>query len=454
VWLAVAGLCAGVLAGGGTRAALVLLSGGAAMLTVRRRPVVLLTGVVAVTCGAGMAASSAREDSPLVAIARRVPRCELEGRVLEQMGGLGTLVAVLSLRCGTIAIEDAGVLVVDLEGADAGALVRAEGWLMGLTEDPFDVARRRGGAEAAFHASDLEVGPVTGGLQRVAAAVRGSLRRATSHLARDRSALVRGLTIGDTSGMDRVDEDALRRAGLSHLVAVSGSNVALVLGVVLVAARVVRPKLRLVLAAAALTVLVVVVGPEPSVLRAAAMGAIALLALGSGIRADPLAALGVAVLGVVGVRPGMVASVGLHLSVAATAGIIVWTAPIAGALRRVPRPLALALGATLAAQFAVAPITAGVFGQLSMAGPVANLVALPAVAPATVAGLAGAVGELMGLPGGPLGAVAGWCAGWILATGRFFGAQGWSAIDVPAWSGGALAAPAIVAGVTALSRRG
>lgn len=454
MWLAVAGLCAGVLAGGGTRAALVLLTSGAAMLVVRRRPVLLLTGVVAVACAAGVAASSAREDSPLVAIARRVPRCDVEGRVLEQMGGLGTLVAVLSLRCGGVALEDAGVLVVDLEGADAGARVRAEGWVVGLSEDPFDIARKRGGADAAFHASDVEVGPVTGGLQRVAAAVRGSLRRATSHLARDRSALVRGLTIGDTSGMDRADEDALRRAGLSHLVAVSGSNVALVLGVVLVGARAMRPKLRLALAAVALTVFVVAVGPEPSVLRAAVMGAIALLALGAGIRADPLAALGVAVLAVVGVRPGMVASVGLHLSVAATAGIILWAAPIAGALRRAPRPVALALGATLAAQCAVAPITVGVFGQLSLAGPVANLVALPAVAPATVAGLAGAAGELMGLRGGPLGAAAGWCAGWILAVGRFFGAQGWSAIDLPTWSGVALAGPAIVAGVTALSRRG
>jgi competence protein ComEC len=447
-WLASAGLCAGVVGGGPTTIAIALIACGAGLLAVRRRPAVLIAGLVAVAAGSGIAATGDGGSEALPSLAERVPHCELDGRVLEQIGGLGTLVAVRYLRCRDATMDGGGELVLDIPTADAGARVRAEGWVVPLSDDAFDVARLRAGADAAFDAHDVEIGEVAGPLHRIAASFRSALRSSTRGLERDRAALVRGLTIGDTTAMTSRDEELLRRAGLSHLVAVSGSNVALVLGAVLVAARALRRRVRIGLAAAALALFVLTVGPEPSVLRAAVMGGIALMALGAGMRTDPLAALGMAVLAVVATRPGMVYSVGLHLSVAATTGLILWARPIASAVPRVPRIVGLGLGATLAAGTAVAPITAAVFGQVSLGSPLANLLAMPAVAPATIAGIGAALTELVGMPGAGLAAeVGGWCSAWILTVGRNIGDQAWSSIDVPAWMGAVLAAPVIAAAV-------
>ena len=446
-WLATAGLCVGVVRGGPASLALALIACGAGSLVLRRRPAVLLAGLVALATGSGMVARGDDRDEVLASLAERVPHCELDGQVLEQIGGLGTLVAVRSLRCPDATIEN-GQLVLELAAADAGARVRAEGWVVPFAGDAFDVARMRAGGDAAFDPHDVDIGEVAGPLHRIAASLRTALRGATRGLESDRAALVRGLTIGDTASMTPEDEELLRRAGLSHLVAVSGSNVAMVLGAVLVLARGLRPKVRIGLAAAALVIFVLTVGPEPSVLRAAVMGGIALMALGAGMRADPLAALGMAVLAVVAMRPGMVYSVGLHLSVAATAGLILWARPLAGAMPRMPRLVALGLGATLAAGAAIAPLTAAVFGQVSLASPLANLLAMPAVAPATIAGIGAALVELVRLPGAGLVAdLAGWCAAWILAVGRTMGGQGWSSIEVPAWTGAVLAVPVIAAAV-------
>jgi competence protein ComEC len=453
-WLAAAGLCAGAAVGGEDALGLVLVGGGAAILFVRRRPAVLLGGLAVVALGAGMAASSA-SPQPLESISKQVSACDLEGHVLEQIGGLGTLVSASWLRCQGTTIEHGGEVVMALPAADAGAGIRAKGWLVPLTEDGYDRARRRAGADALFDASETEVGEVGGGVHRISASLRASVRRATGRLEPAAGALVRGLTIGDTSGLDPKDEEYLRRAGLAHLVAVSGSNVALVLGTVLMAARRMRPRVRVGLAGASLLLFVMTVGPEPSVLRAAVMGALALLVLPAGVRADPMAALAVAVIVVVGLRPGMVFSVGLHLSVAATAGIVLWSTRLARLLGRIPAWTSLALGVTLAAQIAVAPITAGVFGQVSLVGPVANLLALPVVAPGTVAGLLAALAELCGLPGSHLIAeVAGLSAGWVLSVGRHLGGLGWSVLEVPTWMGAVAATPVVISGALTASRRG
>jgi competence protein ComEC len=452
-WLAAAGLCAGAVLGGEGVLALVLVVGGAAMLFVRRRPALLLGGLAAVALGAGMTASSARPQ-PLQSISKQVPACDLEGHVLEQIGGLGTLVSARRLRCQGSTIEHGGEVVLDVPEADAGARINATGWLLPLTGDGYDQARRRAGADAAFDASEVEVGEVTGPLHRISATIRASLRRATVHLEPAAGALVRGLTIGDTRGLEPSDVENLRRAGLSHLVAVSGSNVALILAVVLMSARRMSPRVRIGLAGASLFVFVMTVGPEPSVLRAAAMGAIALLALSAGVRADPMAALAVAVIVVVGLRPGMVFAVGLHLSVAATAGIVLWSTRLARHFGRIPDWIALALCVTLAAQVAVAPITAGVFGEVSLVGPVANLLALPAVAPGTIAGLLAALAELCRVPGSDLIVeVAGLSSGWILSVGRRLGGLGWSVLEVPTWMGAFAAIPVVIFGARSASRR-
>jgi competence protein ComEC len=211
---------------------------------------------------------------------------------------------------------------------------------------------------------------------------------------------------------------------------------------------------RLVVALAGLVLFVLVVGPDPSVLRAAIMGGIAVVALAWGRTADPLHTLGLALIAVIAIRPGMIYSVGLHLSAAATAGIVVWTRPLAARLEALPSVVAIPFAATLAAQWAVAPIVIATFGRLSIVGPVANVLAIAAVVPATVLGLAGGVVDAV---------VAGWgsglaqasspFAGWILGVGDAFGGRAWAAVSLPRWWAIVVAIPVVVSAGRALRRQ-
>ena len=245
-------------------------------------------------------------------------------------------------------------------------------------------------------------------------------------------ALLEGLTIGDTSGLDPRTIDLFRNAGLSHVLAVSGSNVGIVLGAVLVGLRSLGHRVRIAFGYAGLGLFALIVGPDPSVLRAVAMGAIALACMAYGRTSEPLAALGVAIMVVIALRPGMLFSVGMQLSAAATAGIVIFCAPIERCLLALPPGFRTMIAATLAAQVAVAPILILVFGELSLIAPLANALALPAVAPATVVGLAAgsisvfvpAVGQLLATIVAPAGA-------WILAVADRTGSQPWSLVMVP-----------------------
>jgi len=287
----------------------------------------------------------------------------------------------------------------------------------------------------------------------LAAAVRRGLLGATESMAPDERALERGLTIGDTTGFGPSTIESFRRSGLSHLLAVSGSNVAIVIGTTAFALRRFAHRTRIILSAAALTLFVLVVGPQPSVLRAAAMGAVGLAALGWGYRTEPMRALGLALLIVITARPGLVHSAGLQLSAAATAGIVLWTGAIAARLDSLPAPIALALGATLAAQIAVAPVLVATFGELSLIAPLANLIAFPAVAPATVLGLtAGGVGMLSPALGAVIAGWSGPFARWILIVAERSADVGWASVSLPRWVGLLLAAPVVGAAVRSVWR--
>jgi competence protein ComEC len=346
------------------------------------------------------------------------------------------------------------VVVIDEELGDLGAAIRAEGWLIPLGEDAFDDARRRLGAQAAFDPVERSVDPPRSALFTAAASIRRGLVDATRPLDPRRAGLLRGLAIGDESGLDGHTEDTFRATGLSHLLAVSGSNVAIVVATVSAGAAALGLRTRLSLCALGLGLFVLVVGPEPSVLRAAVMGGIGLATLAAGRRAEPLHALGLALVILFGLRPGIVFSVGLHLSVAATAGIVLWSQRLAARLEPfVGRAIALALGATLAAQAAVAPLLAGVFGELSVVAPAANLVAVPAVPPATVLALAaGLAGVVSPGAGAALGRAAEPFAAWILGVADVAGRLSWAAVEVPTWTGIALAPPLLAAALAAVRR--
>ncbi|UYN84051.1 MAG: ComEC/Rec2 family competence protein [Microcella sp.] len=206
----------------------------------------------------------------------------------------------------------------------------------------------------------------------------------------DGADLLPGLAIGDTTAVSDELDSAMKRSALSHLVAVSGSNCAIVVGLVLgvgTLARWPRP-VRVVVALLALGGFVVLVTPEPSVVRAAVMAAVVLLALVSGRPARGLPVLGLAVLGIVALDPWISREYGFSLSVLATAALLVLAGPIAEKLRRVmPAPVSLWIAVPLAAQLACQPVLIMLAPEVPLSGVLANILAAPAAPIATIVGM-------------------------------------------------------------------
>lgn len=268
------------------------------------------------------------------------------------------------------------------------------------------------------------------------------------------AALLGGLTIGDTSGIDAETDEAFRASGLSHLVAVSGSNVAIVLGAVFALLGPLPRVVRTLAAGTALWLFVMVVGPEPSVLRAALMGAVGLVAYLTGRTRAPLNVLAIALTVLLVVAPDLLFSIGLQLSAAATLGIVLWSSRIDARLGLLPLVIRAPLAITASAQLAVAPLLITSFGQASLVSPIANLVAAPAVAPATIMGLAAGLVRFASERGGAvLAAAASPFARWILGVAAYSSSPSWASVDLPPALGLALAVPtAIAAVVTARNR--
>ena len=227
------------------------------------------------------------------------------------------------------------------------------------------------------------------------------------------AALLAGFLIGDTSGLGDADSEALRRSGLSHFVAVSGSNVALFLTAWWLASGPLGwgPRRRAVLGLTGLAVFVVATRWEPSVVRAATMAAIVLSARLAGRAVDGWTALGGSVTLLLLVSGGLAGDAGFQLSVAATAGVLAGGGLFRG---RRPRWAWTALSATASAQAAVAPLLLIHFGAVPLFAPVTNVVAAPLVAGATAAGGIGVMSGVRPMTG--LGVLA---ADAVLAVARF-----------------------------------
>jgi competence protein ComEC len=226
--------------------------------------------------------------------------------------------------------------------------------------------------------------------QRLAGRVRHDLLAACRGLPVAARGLVPGLVDGDTSAIPTGLQADLRATGLTHLQAVSGENVSIVIGVVLALSRVagLRRWARVAVAGAALLGFVVVARPSPSVLRAAVMGAVVLAAMLVGRPVAPLRALSAAVAILLCADPFLARSVGFALSVCATAGLLLlapaWSRRLA---QRLPPGVAVALAVPAAAQVACTPILVLAFGQLTPYAIPANLLAAVAVPAATVLGV-------------------------------------------------------------------
>lgn len=198
-------------------------------------------------------------------------------------------------------------------------------------------------------------------------------------------ALLSGFLVGDVARLPPADIENLRRAGLAHFVAVSGSNVALFLAVWFVAAGPLgwSPNRRAIIGLAGLALFLVVTRWEPSVVRASLMAGLLLLGRVGGIPLRSWGALGAAVLASVLVAPQLTGDVGFQLSVAATGGVLLGNAVAhAHAWNRGTAALAITAGA----QGAVAPLMLWHFGSVPLLSPLTNLVAAPLVTLATLTG--------------------------------------------------------------------
>lgn len=252
--------------------------------------------------------------------------------------------------------------------------------------------------------------------------VRDRLRAAVDPLPVDARALIPGLVIGDTSLTPADLSEAMLATGMSHLSAVSGSNVAIVLGaaILLCGWLGVPRRWRPLVALVCLVGFVLLCRPEPSVLRAGAMGVVGLIGLSTSRRSASLPALGTAVLVLLCWDPWLARSYGFALSTLATLGLVVFARPWGDAIAaRLPRRLALlgdAVAIPLAAQVVCAPVIVLLQGTVSTVAVLANLLAAPFVAPTTVAGIgAGLAGTLWP----PLGVLVAWLAAfpaWLIGA--------------------------------------
>jgi len=266
--------------------------------------------------------------------------------------------------------------------------------------------------------------------------LRGRFLSAATALPGDGGDLLAGLAIGDTSAVGPELEAAMKASSLTHLTAVSGANCAVVIGLVMVAGAAlgVRRGVRIAASGVVLIAFVVLVTPEPSVLRAAAMAALVLAALASGRPLQGLPILSLAVIALLVADPWLARSFGFVLSVLATAGLLLFASPIARALERwLPRWLALVIAVPLAAQLSCQPVIIMLNASIPTYGIVANILAEPAAPVATVVGLAACVALVLVPPVGELLCALAWLpSAWIAAVATLFAGAPFAQLPWPA----------------------
>ena len=217
---------------------------------------------------------------------------------------------------------------------------------------------------------------------------RDYLTKLISGVDPDSEAIVLGLTLGDDRQVSATLSDAMKTTSLTHLMAVSGANCAIVVGVIYFLLARFSIRLRVSASLGGLLAYVLLVGLQPSVLRASVMAGAVLLSLGIGRKINPLSALALCVLVLLSLDPTLAKEYGFALSVLATAGILIATPEIyKRLLPSLPKWLAMGLSVSLGAQLFCFPVLVGLQGGLPTYSLLANLLCEPLVMPITVIGL-------------------------------------------------------------------
>ena len=262
--------------------------------------------------------------------------------------------------------------------------------------------------------------------------------------------LLPGMVIGDRSTLDASVEQNMQTTGMTHLTAVSGANCTYVLAFVFLVARAARlPRLpAAALGIVALIGFVVLVRPEPSVLRAAVMGGLGVAAVLTGRGRAPLALLLLTVVVLLTVDPWLTASYAFMLSVTAASGLIVFGPVLATRLARfMPALAAQLLSVPITAQLFCTPLLLLLQPALPLYSVPANLAATPVVPIVTIVGMTAVVVLVIAEPFAmPLVLVAGWGSAWVGIVAEFFSAAPGAALP---WVGGPVGA--VVTGTLGLA---
>ncbi len=466
-----AGAVLGLLLPGRGVVILALLATAAVVVATRRRPG-RVTAAACVLAGVAVALLAAVRvqgvtESPVSALARERAAVTVTGPVVSDPRlGSGAFGDYVTLRVRVARVEGRGASW----STDVPLLLIGEpSWRRVRLGSEVQVTGRLAPSKGPDLAAVLSAGGRPdvlrnpGPVWRAADRLRGGIREAVAERPSDQRALVPALVDGDDAGLDPVVAGEFRTAGLTHLLAVSGTNLTLIVGSLLVLARWCGVRARLLVLVGGLGVagFVVLARAEPSVVRAAAMGSVALVGMGANGLRRGVRGLGVAVLGLLAFDPWLATSVGFALSVLATAGILFLAPGWRDALCRwLPRWLAEAVAVPCAAQLACTPLVAAISGQVSLVAVMANVVVAPVVGPATVAGVAGGLVALVSPAlGSVCGTVAGWSAGWILLTAHVAASAPGAAVDwsTAPWSVAALVVLCLLLAATAghlVARRG
>ena len=364
--------------------------------------------VVALVC-------SARAATDGLALGEAPPP-ELRGRVeLTTDPRRSGAVVTVELR------HDARLYDASVSGGDGGTLMGLRAgesvWVEGSVRsvDGDDGWRRSRHIAGRVTLTTVAAPQAASGLWGFANGVHRAVRRTTAGMTEDRAGLVQGLALGDRGAVSEALAGDMRVAGLSHLTAASGQHVLLLMAMASPLLSRLGPVGRLLAAGLLLATFVVLTRAEPSVLRAAAMAFTVIIAGVINRPVHGIDALSVAVAVLIVVDPLIIGSVGFQLSVVAAGGIALLAHPIAASVTG-PRAVAAAIGVTVAAQVAVAPLIAATFGSVPLIGVVANLLVAPFIGPlmawTLVAGtVAGVLTPLAGIVSFPLEMMAAWVVG-------------------------------------------
>ena len=257
-----------------------------------------------------------------------------------------------------------------------------------------DALRRRGLVGAIATGRDGGITVLRRGAWSVRGAIGSARARAVDAIVRalpsPHGGLMLSLLLGIDAYLPAEVYQQFSRAGLLHLMVVSGAQVAIVAGALAAAVRVTRlpawPAAAVL--GAGVAVFAAMVGWAPSVGRAVIMTAIAMAGTLVGRDRDRSATLATAALVLLAIHPSVLFDIGFQLSFAATWGLLFLAPVLQRQCARLGPRLSAALGVTLGAQAAVAPLLMAHFQTIPLAGLVANLLALPIVAVLVPAGFA------------------------------------------------------------------